>query len=88
MIGISPGVSEHELQPVDLSKPPEGAVAGGVYEMFSSKKRLDIPALTLAFYRAHPDAFDFIYIWTDFQFDNGIGLAHAFNVRNNTQGIG
>jgi hypothetical protein len=88
LIGISPGVSERELQPVDLSKPPEGVVRSGVYELFSSKKRLDIPALTQAFYSAHPDGFDFIYIWTDFEFDNGIGLAHAFNVRNSIQGIG
>jgi hypothetical protein len=87
LIGISPGVSGRELQLLDLSQPP-GDQVGGVYELFSSRKRLDIPALTLAFYRDHPDSFDFIYIWTDFEFDNGIGLAHAFNVRNSIKGIG
>ena len=88
LIGISPGVSGRELQLLDLSQPPEDSAPGGVYEMFSTRKRLDIPALTQAFYRDYPDSFDFIYIWTDFEFDNGIGLAHAFNVRNHIQGIG
>ncbi|HWC76692.1 MAG TPA: hypothetical protein VG778_04485, partial [Blastocatellia bacterium] len=87
LIGISPGLPDQDAQAVDFSQPPEEAISG-VYELFSTRKRLDIPALTQAFYETHQDAFDFIYIWTDFEFDNGIGLAHAFNVRNDTRGIG
>jgi hypothetical protein len=85
--GISPGRQDLGSVAIDLSKPPLETI-NGVYESFSNEKRLDIPALTRAFFQANSDSFDFLYIWTDFEFDNGIGLAHAFNIRNNISGIG
>ena len=87
IVGISPGRFDQESVAVDLSEPPAGTVSG-VYESFTNKKRLDIPALTRAFFRTNSDSFDFLYVWTDFEFDNGIGLAHAFNIRNDISGIG
>jgi hypothetical protein len=86
--GISPGRPDLEALPVDLSDPPEEAVTGPFFESFSTFKRLDVPALTRAFYEAHGDIFDALYIWTDFSFDNGPGFAHSFNVRNDIGGIG
>ena len=88
LIGVSPGNSGQDAQPIDLSAPPGDLLSGPVFEAFSKGKRLDLPALTRAFYGAHSDSFDALYIWTDFQFDNGAGVAHSFNVRNDTQGIG
>ncbi|HSE98729.1 MAG TPA: hypothetical protein VLD57_10745, partial [Blastocatellia bacterium] len=88
LIGISPGRYEGEATAIDLSRPPSDAVTGPAFEFFSKSKRLDLPALTKAFYREHQDSFDTVYIWTDFAFDNGLGVAHAFNVRNDIQGIG
>ena len=88
LVGISPGNQSQDAQPLDLSKPPSTAVRSAVFEAFSKGKRLDVPALTRAFYGAHSDSFDTLYIWTDFQFDNGAGVAHSFNVRNDIQGIG
>ena len=88
LIGLSPGGSERDAQPVDLSSPPEQSVTGPFFESFSKQKRLDLPALTRAFYKTHADVFDTIYIWTDFSYDNGLGVAHSFNVRNDIAGIG
>jgi hypothetical protein len=88
LVGISPGRPDLEARPVDMSDPPDEALAGPVFESFSKFKRLDIPALTRAFYGAHGDVFDTLYIWTDFSFDNGPGFAHAFNVRNDIRGVG
>ena len=88
LIGISGALPDLEPQPVDLSKPPDDPISGGMFELFSNKNRLDYPAVTRAFYKTHADDFDFVYIWTDFQFDNGLGLARAFNVRNDIRGIG
>lgn len=88
LIGLSPGGSEQDPQPVDLSSPPEERITGAFFESFSKQRRLDLPALTRAFYRTHPDAFDAIYVWTDFSYDNGLGVAHSFNVRNDIAGIG
>jgi hypothetical protein len=86
--GISPGNSENLVHMVDLSNPDSNAIEGAVFESFSKDKRLDEPALTRAFYSTHQDVFDTLYIWTDFEFDNGLGVAHAFNVRNDISGIG
>lgn len=88
LVGISPGNRNQEAQALDLSKPPADTVSAPVFEAFSKGKRLDVPALTRAFYSAYQDSFDAVYIWTDFQFDNGAGVAHSFNVRNDIQGIG
>lgn len=86
--GISPGNSENLVHAVDLSNPDSDVLEGAVFESFSKDKRLDEPGLTRAFYSAYQDLFDTLYIWTDFEFDNGLGVAHAFNVRNDISGIG
>lgn len=88
LVGISPGNSVLAPQAVDLSKPPAETVTGPLFETFSGQKRLDLPALTRAFYRTHADAVDTVYVWADFSYDNGEGVAHSFNVRNDIEGIG
>jgi hypothetical protein len=87
LTGISPG-NRADAHPVDLSNPPSAPLAEPFFELFAEAKRLDLAALTQAFYRTHPDEFDTIYIWADFQYDNGLGVAHSFNLRNDIQGIG
>lgn len=88
LIGLSPGGSEERAQLIDFSDPPAAPLAGPVFESFTKDKRLDEPAAARAFYSAHADEFDTLYVWTDFKFDNGLGYAHAFNVRNQILGIG
>jgi hypothetical protein len=88
LTGISPGRADREASSLDFSGPPAETVTGPAFEFFSKSKRLDLPALTQAFYSAHQDEFDTLYIWTDFAFDNGPGVAHSFNVRNDIRGIG
>jgi len=88
LIGISPGDSAQAAQAVDFSKPPVETISGPFFESFSSQARLDLPALTRAFYSAHADAVDMISVWADFSYDNGLGIAHSFNVRNDISGIG
>jgi hypothetical protein len=88
LTGISPGNSALDPQPIDFTDPPGEPLAAAVFETFSTQKRLDLPALTRALYRTQPDAFDLVFIWTDFSFDNGFGVAHSFNVRNDIRGIG
>jgi hypothetical protein len=88
LVGISPGHSTADPQPVDFADPPAERMNGAVFETFAKQKRLDLPALMRAFYRAHSDSFDTALVWTDFDFDNGAGVAHSFNVRNDIGGIG
>jgi hypothetical protein len=88
LTGISPGKSALDPLPIVFTDPPGGAVTAPFFETFSNQKRLDLPALTRTLYRTQPDAFDVVFIWTDFSYDNGIGVAHSFNVRNDIGGIG
>ncbi len=88
MIGLSPGHSTLDAQPLDFSEAQNQRIEAPAFESFSKQKRIDIPALTRAFYNSMPDAFDTVYIWTDFAFDNGPGYATSFIVRNDIQGIG
>jgi hypothetical protein len=88
LAGISPGAAAAEPIPIDLSEPPAEKVTGPVFEVFGKQERLDLPAALKAFYLRHSDSFDTAYVWTDFDYDNGLGLAHSFNVRNDIRGIG
>lgn len=88
LVGISPGHSIADPEPVDFADPPAEKMTGAVFETFAKQKRLDLPALMRAFYRGHSDNFDTAFVWTDFDFDNGTGVAHSFNVRNDISGIG
>ncbi|HSB08337.1 MAG TPA: hypothetical protein VLM38_02415 [Blastocatellia bacterium] len=88
LTGISPGRLEGEPQPIDFSEPPVGRLSGAFFETFAKEQRLDLPALFKAFYRSHSDSFDALYVWADFDYDNGLGVARSFNIRNDISGIG
>jgi hypothetical protein len=88
LVGISPGSSVAGAQAVDFSNPPTERLTGPLFETFAKEKRLDLPAILRAFYRTHSDSFDTVYVWTSFAFDNGLFIAHTFNIRNDIQGIG
>jgi hypothetical protein len=88
LVGISPGSSSATPRPMDFSSVQNEHLEAAAFESFSKLKRIDIPAFTRAFYTAQPDAFDTLYMWTDFAFDNGPGYATSFNVRNDIRGIG
>jgi len=88
MVGISPGGESVDPLAVDFSNPPSDAVNGTFFQVFGKQKRLDLPAVMQSFYDAHSDLFDTAFIWTDFPYDNGLGIAHSFNVRNHISGIG
>ncbi|HYV06309.1 MAG TPA: hypothetical protein VFB82_17055 [Blastocatellia bacterium] len=88
MIGISPGRWENDPRPILFSEPPDEKITGPFFETFAKDRRLDLPAVLREFYRTHSDSFDTAYIWTDFPYDNGLGVAHSFNIRNDIGGIG
>ena len=88
LVGLSPGHSEGDSQPVDLSRPPAEKITGPFFQAFGKQQRLDLPELLRTFYRTHADSYDTVYVWTEFPYDNGLGVAHSFNVRNDIGGIG
>lgn len=88
LVGLSPGYAGAEAQPIHFSAVQSEQISRPICESFSKQKRLDIPAVIRAFYAIQPDAFDTVFLWTDFAFDNGPGYATSFNVRNDIRGIG
>ena len=88
LVGLSPGDFEQEAQPLVFTDPPAAVVHGPLFQVFSKQRQLDLPALMRAFYRTHTDEVDTAFIWADFAYDNGLGVAHSFNVRNDISGIG
>jgi len=88
LVGITPGGLEDEPQPIDLSETSGSSFRGAVFETFAKEQRLDLPALFKAFYSLHQDSFDAVYVWADFDYDNGLGIARSFNIRNDISGIG
>src|SRR2546423_183366 len=88
LVGLSPGNSEQEAQPLVFTNPPDVVFRGPLFQVFSKQRQLDLPALMRAFYRTHTDEVDTAFIWADFAYDNGLGVAHSFNVRNDISGIG
>jgi flagellar hook assembly protein FlgD/fibronectin type 3 domain-containing protein len=52
---------------------------------FNIQARIDIAQ---AFYQEHADDYDFLSIFTDFEFDTGDNLAFFHSVKNQTSGIG
>ncbi|HXG65117.1 MAG TPA: hypothetical protein VNO70_08410 [Blastocatellia bacterium] len=52
------------------------------------KPKVNLAAVGRAFYRDHPDVFDILVVFTDFENDLGEALAFYRPVRNTTRGIG
>ncbi|MFL6277871.1 MAG: hypothetical protein ACJ74G_22005 [Blastocatellia bacterium] len=88
LVGLSPGNTEQEAQPLVYSDLPDAVISGPMFQLFSKQRQLDLPALMRTFYRTHTDDVDMAFIWADFAYDNGLGVAHSFNVRNDVSGIG
>jgi hypothetical protein len=88
VVGVSPGQTL-DFRTVDLSAP--GPTSGGstaIGERFSDNPDLDVVAAANTFYRAHPDSFDQLVIWTDTSVVSGDSFAFESTVANSIQGIG
>ena len=90
LAGVSAGGSSPLPQLVDLSNPPVNVINAPIAEFFSTTQRVDIIGVIQTFYATHPgqDVYDFLYVFTDFDFDLGDAFAFYAPVRNDTQGIG
>jgi hypothetical protein len=87
LAGISPGTNVPRNQ-IDFSMLPQVGLIGAILESFRSVTEVDLFSVPGVFYRTHGDDFDFIYLWTDFDFDLGGAFAFYAGVRNQDQGIG
>lgn len=90
LVGISPGRASAENL-IDFSQPPVETINDAIFELFRARAEVDTFAIPPVFYETHGDDFDFLYIWSDFDFvDPDVPGAFAFylGLRNDAQGIG
>jgi hypothetical protein len=85
--GITPGTSGVARNEVNFSEPQTG-LTGAIYEIFRGQTEADVFGVPDVFYDTHEDNFDFIYVWTDFNFDLGNAFAFYSGIRNVVRGIG
>src|SRR5438128_10291099 len=58
LVGLSPGGSEQDAQPVAMTAPPAGVISGPLFQLFSKQRQLDLSALMRVFYGTHADEVD------------------------------
>ncbi len=87
VVGISPGGAD-SVTAVDYDNPPAGPISGAIAEVFKENVEVDVVALAQRFYQTHPDDFDFLVLFGDFNFDLDGAFAFAQFVSNNVRGIG
>ena len=87
VVALSPGQTP-EFRPIDLSAAgPTAGGGGAVGERFADQPQLDAVALSKAFFRSHPDAYDQLVVWTDARVIQD-AFAFEVTVANDIQGIG
>jgi len=89
VVGVSAGSFPGTPTLLDLSGAAgQPGPAGPVAEIFSRSTRLDLPGVTKQFYQTHEDAYDFLIVFTTFDFDLDGAFAFEVNVANQVTGIG
>ncbi len=90
LVGVSPGSALNTPTLVNLSAAPTNVFNRAFAEFFSLNPGIDELAVAKTFYATHPnrDAYDFIYVMTDFDYDQAGSQASYLPVRNEVRGIG
>jgi hypothetical protein len=90
VVGISPGSGRGGISAVDYADAlPTQALGGTIAEVFSDRSTVSESAVARKFLATHPDVFDHLNIFLDFDYDLGGGAyAYEINVKNEIQGIG
>ncbi|MBI4481038.1 MAG: hypothetical protein HY651_13550 [Acidobacteria bacterium] len=89
VVGISPGnVTEAPLaQDLSLASGAQ-TLFGAIAEVFTSTTRLDLVAVAQRFYQTHEDAYQILFVFTNFDFSLGGAFAFEINIANQATGIG
>jgi uncharacterized protein (TIGR03437 family) len=89
VVGISAGSLNEAPPAVDLSGTNGGVVIqGAIAEVFSTTNDLDTAAVAKRFYQTHDDAYQYLVIFTNFNFDMDGAFAFELNISNQVTGIG
>ncbi|MFN0120926.1 MAG: hypothetical protein ACKV2V_10520, partial [Blastocatellia bacterium] len=89
LTGLTPGRATASPVLVDFSSPASTAFSAPVAEFFTRNPIIDEVAIARTFYATHPnrDVYDFLYILTDYPFDNDGAYAFYAGLSNEVTGI-
>jgi len=92
VVGVSPGNFTGLPALADLSA-ASGERAGEKFdgpaaEVFTSTTQLDLAAVGQRFYQTHEDAYEYLVVFTTFNFDLGAAFAFELNISNQVTGLG
>ncbi len=87
--GISPGSFQGGVSAVDFSQDlPTTALGGTIAEVFSSTSSVSETGIAKKFFENHPDVFDHLTVFLNFDFDlGGNAYAYELNIKNEITGI-
>ena len=89
VVGVSPGDFSALPNLPDLSETSVAASFDGpVAEIFTVLTEIDLAAIAQRFYQTHEDVYDFLVVFTNFNFDLDGAFAYEVNIANQVAGIG
>jgi hypothetical protein len=87
VVGLAPGETSSVRLTNFSGETQLTASAGVIAEVFSNAELLDLVAIGQTFYAAHPDSYDQLIVFSDFDLDLQDAFAYAIPIRNQIQGI-
>ena len=88
VVGLSPGGFNGVPALLDFSKAQGDSHAGPLAEVFSNSTKLDLAAVSQRFFQTHQDAYDYLVVFSNFDFDLGGAFAFELAVSNQVTGLG
>jgi uncharacterized protein (TIGR03437 family) len=89
VVGISPGHLTDAPAAIDLSTANGQSFTGPAAEVFTGSTSLDVVAVAQRFYQTHEDAYQYLVLFTNFEFNLGNNaFAYELNVANQVTGLG
>lgn len=90
LVGVSPGGAFNSPTLVSFSGIPASVLSSAIAEFFTLDPGIDELAVAKTFLQNHAnrDAYDFIYVMTDFYYDLSGAQASYLPVRNDVRGLG
>ena len=89
VVGVSPGGFSAMPNLPDLNETSTAAsFKGPVAEVFTGSTEIDLIAIAQRFYQTHEDVYDFLVVFTNFDFNLDGAFAYELNIANQVTGIG
>ncbi|HWP85141.1 MAG TPA: hypothetical protein VNN17_08125, partial [Terriglobia bacterium] len=88
VVAIAPGNSSDPPLVMDFSAAAGQTFLGAAAEVFAVTSSLDVVAVSQRFYQTHEDAYQYLVVFTNFEFSLNGAFAYELNIANAVTGLG